>query len=156
MLWVDVEEGGQGSWAGGEKLEAIKDRSKRDRLATEVTRCVTAFVAQVKHRYPGMRVGIYGRGLFRDLGMLGREACRFGADAACNPAYTRTMPPMDAYGWPLEDVIEWQLCGDGEVVVPGYPSVIPGWGKTDYSAPINGSRRVGLADVRRRCLAKPH
>lgn len=152
MLWVDVEEGGQGTWAGGERLEAIKDRSKRDRLATEVTRCVTAFVTQIKRRHPGMRVGIYGRGLFRDLGMT---RCRFGADAACNPAYTRTMPPMDGYGWPLEDVVEWQLCGDGTVAAVGYPSELPGWGRTDYSAMIFGSHRMGLSDVRRRCLARP-
>lgn len=151
MLWVDVEEGGQGTWAGGEQLEAIGDPSKRRRLAMEVTRCVTDFITRVKQRQPGMQVGLYGRGLFRDLGMT---QCRFGADAVCNPAYTKSMPPMDGYGWPLEDVVEWQLCGDGQVFVPGYPSEIPGWGKTDYSTPINGSRRVGLADVRRRCLAR--
>lgn len=152
MLWVDVEEGGQGSWAGGEKLELIKDTAKRARLAAEVTRCTTAFIARVKQRYPGMHVGLYGRGVFRDLRM---GQCRFGADAVCNPAYTRTMPSMEIYGWPLEDVTEWQLCGDGVVFVPGYPSEIPGWGKTDYSAVIFGSRRVGLVDVRRRCLARP-
>jgi len=152
MLWVDVEEGGQGSWAGGEKLESITDGAKRRRLADEVTRCVTAFVSRVKERYPGMRVGLYGRGVFRDLAMT---RCRFGADAVCNPAYTRTMPPMDKYGWPLEDVAWWQLCGDGEVYATGYPSELPGWGKTDYSAVIFGSRRIGLADVRRRCLAYP-
>ncbi len=151
MLWCDVEEGGQGSWAGGEKLEAITDPAKRQRLAAEVTRCVTDFVARVKQRNPGMRVGIYGRGLFRDLRMT---RCRFGADGVCNPAYTERMPPMDAYGWPLEDVIEWQLCGDGVVFASGYPSEIPGWGKTDYCAPIYGARRVGLSDVRQRCLAR--
>lgn len=151
MLWVDVEEGGQGNWAGGEKLEAIKDVTKRARLAAEVTKCTSAFVARVKQRYPGMRVGIYGRGVFRDLGMT---KCRFGADGACNPAYTVTMPSMTQYGWPLEDVVEWQLCGDGEVYAKGFPSLLPGWGKTDYSVIINGSKRVGTADIRRRCLAR--
>lgn len=152
MLWVDVEEGGQGNWAGGEKLEKITDAVKRKRLADEVTKCTTDFISRVKERYPGMKVGLYGRGVFRDLRMTN---CRFGADGVCNPAYTTSMPPMDKYGWPLEDVIEWQLCGDGEVYVPGYPSELPGWGKTDYSAVIYGSSRVGLADVRRRCLAYP-
>lgn len=152
MLWVDIEEGGQGSWAGGERLESITNSAKRARLAAEVTRCASTFVARVKERHPGMRVGIYGRGLFRDLLMT---QCRFGADAVCNPAYTKTMPPMDRYGWPLEDVVEWQLCGDGEVYASSYPSVLPGWGKTDYSAVIFGSRRVGLVDVRKRCLAYP-
>lgn len=158
MPWVDVEEGGQGSWASDpktgvhRKLESIKDPGELARLATSVTKCTTDFVARVKQRFPGIHVGVYGRGVFRDLHMT---HARFGADAVCNPAYTRTMPPMDAYGWPLEDVVEWQLCGDGEVYASGYPSVIPGWGKTDYSTVINGSRRVGLADVRKRCLAYP-
>ncbi len=152
MLWVDVEEGGQGSWAGGERLEEITDSAKRKRLAAEVTKCTSDFIARVKQRYPGMKVGLYGRGVFRDLRMTN---ARFGADAVCNPAYTKTMPPMDKYGWPLEDIIEWQLCGDGYVVAKGYPSLLPGWGKTDYSAVIYGSHRVSLADVRRRCLAWP-
>lgn len=152
MPWVDVEEGGQGTWAGGERLEDIKDPAKRARLTGEVTACVTSFVSRVKQRYPGMRVGVYGRGLFRDLGMT---ACRFGADAACNPAYTVTMPSMAQYGWPLEDVVEWQLCGDGEVHAKGFPSLLPGWGRTDYSVVLNGSKRVSMGDVRRRCLAYP-
>lgn len=152
MLWVDVEEGGQGDWAGGEKLEAIRDQIKRKRLAAEVTKCTTDFITRIKQRNPGMRVGLYGRGVFRDLGMT---QCRFGADGAANPAYTERMPPMDRYGWPLEDVIEWQLCGDGFVVAKGFPSILPGWGKTDYSVVINGAHRVGLSDVRRRCLAYP-
>lgn len=152
MLWVDVEEGGQGNWAGGERLEAITDPAKRARLANEVTRCTTAFVTRVKARYPGMRVGIYGRGVFRDLQMV---SCRFSADGVANPAYTEHMPSMQAYGWPLEDVVEWQLCGDGVVYAKGFPSKIPGWGATDYSVVINGAQRVGMADVRRRCLARP-
>lgn len=152
MPWVDVEEGGQGSWAGGERLEAVSDPMKRARLAQEVTRCAEAFVARVKQRRPGIRIGVYGRGLFRDLRM---SSCRFGADAVTNPAYTEHMPPMDAYGWPLVDVVEWQLCGDGEVRARGFPSLLPGWGKTDYSVFVNGAQRCGTADIRRRSLAFP-
>lgn len=151
--WVDVEEGGQGSWAGGERLESIVDQPKRRRLVREVTACVTSFVARVKERVPGIRVGVYGRGLYRDLGMV---QCRFGADVACNPAYTEHMPPMDAYGWPLDDVVEWQLCGDGEVHARGFPSLLPGWGRTDYSVFVNGAQRCGTADIRRRALALPN
>lgn len=150
MLWVDIEEGGQGNWAGGERLEDIKDPKKRARLANEVASCASAFIRRVKERAPDMKVGLYGRGLFRDLKMTD---CRFGADAICNPAYTVTMPSMSQYGWPLEDIVEWQLCGDGEVYAKGFPSLLPGWGKTDYSVVINGSRRVSISDVRRRCLA---
>ena len=151
MPWVDVEEGGQGSWAGGEKLEVIKDQAKRRRLAMEVTNCTMAFISRVKERYPGIKVGVYGRGVFRDLQM---SNARFGADGACNPAYTQHMPPMDQYGWPLADIVEWQLCGDGEVYANGFPSLLPGWGKTDYSVVINGAQRTGLVDVRKRCLAR--
>lgn len=151
MPWVDVEEGGQGSWAGGQKLSDITDPVKRKRLADEVTKCVKDFVARVKQRVPGIRVGVYGRGLYRDLHMTD---CRFGADGWCNPAYTEHMPPMDQYGIHLDDIVEWQLCGDGEVHVPGYPSTIPNWGHTDYSAVIDGARQTDLPGVRRRALAK--
>ena len=152
MLWVDVEEGGQGTWAGGERLESITDASKRGRLANEVIVCTTSFVNRVKARHQNMRVGIYGRGVFRDLHMV---SCRFSADAVCNPAYTATMPSMTQYGWPLQDIVEWQLCGDGVVAAKGFPSALPGWGKTDYSVYINGSLRTSLADLRQRALAYP-
>ena len=156
--WVDVEEGGQGSWANDpktgahRKLEDIgnNNAAERARLAGEITKCVSAFVARVKQRYPGMRVGIYGRGVYRDLRM---SNARFGGDIACNPAYTAKIPPMDAYGWPLADVAEWQLNGDGTVYAAGYPSKLPGWGGTDYSVVLNGAQRVAMSDVRRRCLA---
>jgi GH25 family lysozyme M1 (1,4-beta-N-acetylmuramidase) len=150
--WVDIEEMGQGSWAGGKRLEDITDRSTRTRLANEVTRCAGDFVARVKQRHPGMRVGVYGRGLFRDLGM---SACRFGGDLAVNPAYIATMPPMDAYGWPTGDVGFWQLTGDGVVHAQGFPTDLPGWGATDYSVYVNGSLRTSLTDLRQRTLAFP-
>lgn len=150
--WVDIEEGGQGTWSGGERLERVVDQAKRRRLVREVTDCASAFVSRVRERRPGIKVGVYGRGLFRDLGMT---ACRFGADVVCNPAWTERMPPMDGYGWPLADIVEWQLCGDGAVAARGFPSELPGWGKTDYSAFINGAQRCGTADIRRRCLAHP-
>ncbi len=151
MLWCDVEEGGQGTWAGGESLESIKDGNKRRRLAAEITTCTSAFVARVKQRYPGMKVGIYGRGVFRDLQMT---SCRFGADAVCNPAYTKVMPSMVNYGWPLKDIVEWQLNGDSYVVATGFPSKLPGWGGTDYSVVLNGANPVKLSDVKKRCLAR--
>ncbi len=148
--WVDVEEGGQGKWAGGERLEDIRDPAKRRRLALEVRKCVTDFVSRFKQR-TGLRIMVYGRGIFRDLGM---SDCRFGADGICNPAYTATMPRMDAFGWPIEDIQFWQACGDGEVHVPGFPSSIPGWGRTDYSIYINGSAPTTLTDFRKRCLTR--
>lgn len=153
MPWVDVESGGQpSSWAGGVEDLSTLPLAQRGALANDVLRVTTAYVNRLKQRFPGIRVGVYGRGIFRDLGMT---SCRFSADAACNPAYTANMPSMAQYGWPLTDIVEWQLCGDGQVAAAGFPATIPGWGATDYSCYINGSLRTGLADFRQRCLAYP-
>jgi GH25 family lysozyme M1 (1,4-beta-N-acetylmuramidase) len=150
MPMVDAEEGGQGDWAGGEKLESIKDPAKRQRLANEVIACVSKFTDRVRER-TGMRILLYGRGIMRDLHINNRMHC----DAVCNPAYTSHMPPMDAYGWPLKDVPLWQLCGDGTVFCPGFSGTIPGWGKTDYSVYIDGANQTDLTTFRQRLLAKP-
>lgn len=150
MPIVDAEEGGQGDWAGGEKLEAIKDPAKRKRLANEVIECVSKFADRVKQK-TGLRVMLYGRGIMRDLGISDRMKC----DGVANPAYTKVMPDMSKYGWPLSDVLLWQLCGDGVVYSPGFPSEIPGWGKEDYSVYVDGANKTDLVSFRRRVLAKP-
>lgn len=150
MPWVDIEEAGQGSWAPGE-LEKITDNNVRRRLADEVTTCATAFIKRFKER-TGLRIAVYGRGVFRDLDMTN---CKFGSDSAVNPAYTATMPRMDKYGVPLDDISLWQLCGDGTVVLKGFPSELPGWGKEDYSVYIDGDRKTTLKSLRERCLALP-
>ena len=151
MPMVDAEEGGPGDWAGGEKLEDIKDPVKRKRLAGQVVECVSKFADRVRQR-AGVRVMLYGRGIMRDLGIDDRMHC----DAVCNPAYTRTMPPMDHYGWPIKDVPWWQLCGDGSVAAANFPREIPGWGAEDYSVYIDGANRTDLVSLRRRSLAKTH
>ena len=150
MPWVDIEEAGQGSWAPGE-LEKITDNAVRRRLADQVTTCATAFVKRFKER-TGLRIAVYGRGVFRDLDMTN---CKFGSDSAVNPAYTATMPRMERYGVPLDDISLWQLCGDGTVVLNGFPSELPGWGKEDYSVYIDGDRKTTLKSLRERCLALP-
>jgi GH25 family lysozyme M1 (1,4-beta-N-acetylmuramidase) len=149
MPMVDAEEGGQGTWAGGEKLEKIADPAKRRRLAQQVIDCVGAFAERVRSR-TGNRVMLYGRGIMRDLQINNRMKC----DAVANPAYTEHMPPMDKYGWPIKDVVLWQLCGDGDVHCPGFSSEIPGWGKEDYSVYIDGANKTDLASFRKRVLAK--
>jgi hypothetical protein len=151
MPMVDVEEGGQGAWAPG-PLEKITDATERAKLAAEVTKCTTDFITRFKAR-TGLRIAVYGRGVFRDLQMT---HCRFGADAVVDPAYTRTLVPMDQYGWPAADIRQWQACGDGTVVVPTYPAAIPAWGRTDYSIFLeNGKDQTSLAFIRKNCLAKP-
>lgn len=150
MPWVDVEEGGQGRWAPGRL--ANLDPTEKARLAEDVRKVTSDFIARVKQRWPGARVGLYGRSIFRDLGI--RDA-HLGQDAVCNPGYTPKIVPMDAFGIPLSEIVEWQLCGDGEVYVPGYPHELPGWGRTDYSVVIDGANPTTLSTVRRRCLARP-
>lgn len=145
---VDVEEGGQGGWAPG-KLEKL-DTATKARLARQVTACVTAFVQRFRER-TGLRIAVYGRGVFRDLGM---RQCMFTADAVVNPAYTAVMPKMDQYGVPLDRIAMWQCCGDGTVFLPGFPSKLPGWGATDYSVHINGSRPTTWRTFRAACLAR--
>jgi GH25 family lysozyme M1 (1,4-beta-N-acetylmuramidase) len=149
MPWVDIEEGGQVSFAS-QKLETIKDAALRKRLAGQVTTCATAFIERFKER-TGLRIAVYGRGVFRDLQMTDGK---FGADSVVNPAYTAQMPRMEKYGVPLDDISLWQLCGDGDVVLPGYPKELTGWGKTDYSVYIDGARKPTLKSLRQRCLAR--
>ena len=84
MPWMDVEEGGQGSWAP-QRLETITDSSLRNQLADNVTTCTRAFVDRFKQR-TGLRIAVYGRGIFRDLQMTD---CTFGGDGSVNPAIRR-------------------------------------------------------------------
>ena len=152
MPWVDIEEGGQGSWAP-QRLETISDPVVREQLSDQVTACATAFIQRFKERTGGLRIAVYGRGVFRDLQMTN---CKFGSDGAVNPAYTAKMPLMDDYGFSLDDIILWQLQGTGDdnkAVLSGYPSVLPEWGDEDYSVYIDGPRETTLKSLRDRCLA---
>ncbi len=131
---LDVEAGGQGTWVPTAELTRL---------------CVMGFIQRFRELQPGVRVCVYGRGIFRDLEM---KDCLFG-DTVCNPAYTATMPPMWMYGVPLEKISLWQCCGDGTVLLPGYPRSIPGWGATDYSVHVNGAQPTTLRTFLRDCTA---
>ncbi len=151
MPWVDAEEGGQGTWAGGERLSDITDPIKRARLTKEVRTCIEGFVRRFKER-TGLRIAVYGRGIFRDLRMTN---CNFGEDSWVNPGYTRIMPKMEKYGVPLSHISLWQLCGDGEAYADGFPAGdIKGWGTNDYSVFIDGPNATTLKRLREVCLAK--
>ena len=157
MPWLDIEGSGQGSqWAQG-NLETTTD-AVRKQLADELTQCAKAFIKRFKER-TGLRIAVYGRGLFRDLRMTD---CKFGSDASVNPSYTRTMLSMEKHGVPLDDIILWQLQGTQETgkpgsnraLVPGYPTELGKWGQMDYSVYIDGSRKTTLKSLRERCLAR--
>jgi hypothetical protein len=151
MPWMDIEEAGQGPQWAQHNLETTTN-TVRKQLSDQVTACATAFIKRFKER-TGLRIAVYGRGIFRDLHMTN---CKFGSDSAVNPAYTPApMPKMDSYGVPIDDISLWQLCGDGEVHLPGYPSKLPRWGATDYSVYIDGARKTTLKSLRDRCLARP-
>lgn len=150
MPWLDIEEGGQGNWTGGKKLETITDAATLKRLQDDVRRNATDFIRRFKER-TGKRIAVYGRGIFRDLRM---PNARFDEDAYVNPAYTVTMPTMEKHGVPLDHIKLWQLCGDGYVVAKGFVGHIPGWGDEDYSVYIDGANKTTLAGFRRDNLAK--
>lgn len=158
MPWVDIEEGGQGTWAP-QRLESITDASLRRRLSDDITECANAFIQRFKER-TGLRIAVYGRGVFRDLHMTN---CQFGQDSTVNPAYTATMPSMGAYGIPLDDISFWQVQGTPEknditanrVQLAGYPWSLGKWGQVDYSVYIDGPRKTNLKSLRERCLANP-
>jgi hypothetical protein len=149
MPWVDVEEGGQVHWAA-QKLETITDHSLRARLAQQVTDATSAFVQRFKQR-TGLRIAVYGRGVFRDLQM---NDCKFGSDSAVNPAYTPTIVRMENYGVPLDSISLWQLSGDKGPANPNFPNSLPGWGTHDYSVYIDGARKTTLKTLRERCWAR--
>jgi hypothetical protein len=157
MPWVDVEEGGQGNWAP-QRLSTITDPAVRKRLIDDVTTCTTAFVNRFKER-TGLRIAVYGRGLFRDLQMTD---CQFGADASVNPAYTPMIRDMDQFGVPIEHIIFWQIQGTEErgkpgsnrAQVAGFPWRIGDWGQVDYSVYIDGNNKGTLKSLRERCLAR--
>jgi hypothetical protein len=157
MPWVDIEEGGQGSWAP-QRPEKITDPALRKRLADEITTCATAFIKRFKER-TGLRIAVYGRGVFRDLQM---KDGKFGSDSVVNPAYTPQIPLMKDYGVPLDDISLWQVQGTPEkgkvgsnrAQVSGYPWELGKWGQVDYSVYIDGSRKTTLKSLRDRCLAR--
>ena len=154
MPWVDIEAGGQGAFWEGHNPNSLDKlpEAERAKFAKSISGCASAFVARFKER-TGLRIAVYGRGLFRDRGM---RSCLFGADAASNPAYTPQMPPEDQYGIPLGKITDWQVCGDGDVYDLGFPSMIPGWGRTDYSVYVDGhpGQPTSLSSLRQRTLAR--
>jgi hypothetical protein len=153
MPWMDAEEADQGPQWVQKNLENAT-ASVLEQLSDQLTACATAFIKRFKER-TGLRIAVYGRGIFRDLQMT---SCKFGSDSTVNPSYTATISPMDNYGVPLDDISLWQVQGTppgNKVLLPGYPAVLPGWGQQDYSVYIDGPRETTLKSLRDRCLARP-
>jgi len=134
-LWpmIDVEQAGNPEGPGPQKIiDAVQG-------------WVTKIAAET-----GKQPMLYGAGYLWENHVTSHMGC----GTLCFPRYTPTLPP-DTYqriGWQLTTARPtlwgWQLCGDGEVYVPGYPKLTP-MGKCDYTAVIvAGGGEAALAWTR--------
>jgi hypothetical protein len=158
---LDFEQGGQYNFfptdcpkdaEGRYRLDKLPDAKKREiaKRAMETTRTC----AEKIYELTSIRPMFYGRGLLRDLAMRTDrgytvEELRMGCVGAVNPAYTKEIPPMDQYGWPIETVGLWQYGGDGVAAHPKLPNAVPGFGAVDLNVHIDGSRRTSLESFRK-------
>lgn len=141
---IDVEAGGERS-------------ANRRASAQQVVDCVSKIAERVRVN-TGRRVMLYGRGLMRDLEIHDRMGC----DQVWNPSYTAKMVTNGLLTigsgrkgpWDLGDIPLWQYGGDGvgDSSVTGLPLGLSGWGKTDISVFIDGSREPTMERVRARLL----
>lgn len=121
----------------------------------QIVDCATAFAERVR-QLTGRRVMLYGRGLMRDRSITSRMGC----DCVCDPAYTThlvtnglvgKLPDGSTAPWSLDDIVEWQYCGDGvgENSAHELPLRIAGHG-IDLSVAIDGARRPTLTGTIKR------
>ena len=163
---LDLEQGGQVNFIptdcpkdakGRYQLHKLPDNVKRDlaKRAMDTTRDCAERIREIT----GARPMLYGRGLMRDLGMTTargytQSQLRMSCYPVWNPAYTKTIVPMDAYGWPIKDVPLWQYGGDGVSAHPSLPNSVPGFGAVDLNVHIDGSRRTSLDSFRKALVVK--
>jgi hypothetical protein len=131
----------------GSRLRAMMDvergqagSANYDDGGAKVTACAEAFTRRWYALTDARPVG-YGRGAWRDLHLRGLLGC----DGVVNPAYTRDMPPMEAYGVPRAEVIAQQYT-DGETNKTNLPTLPPGVHACDSSV-VLGPQRGQLADL---------
>jgi hypothetical protein len=164
--FLDFEQGGQNNFFpsdcpkdadGHRELHRLPESVKRDlvKRAMETTRTCAERIKELT----GFTPMLYGRGLQRDLGMTlprgyTQKQLRMGCVRVWNPAYTREIVPMDAYGWPIGDVPLWQYGGDGTAAHPKLPKGVPNFGLVDMNVHIDGPRRTSL-DSFRKALVLP-
>lgn len=163
---LDFEQGGQVGFFptdcpkdenGRYKLHLLPDVTKRDLVKRAVE--TTTSCAERIYSLTGFRPMLYGRGLQRDLGMTlargyDRNYLRMGCYPVWNPAYTSKIVPMDAYGWPIDDVGLWQYGGDGVAAHPKLPKGVPNFGLVDMNVHIDGPRRTSLESFRKALVCR--
>lgn len=101
---------------------------------------VSAFVERGK-AVLGRRFTLYGNIYLAEHGVTSHMGC----DTLCVARYSSTLPPTiyERIGWKLQtpaqfpSLLSWQLDGDGEEYVPGYPKNTP-MGPCDYAALVIG------------------
>jgi GH25 family lysozyme M1 (1,4-beta-N-acetylmuramidase) len=128
-----------GGWSSGD-LWPMVDVEGADNPdspgSAAIVSCVSAFTARVLAR-TGKHCTLYGNVYLAENGVADHMGC----ETLCIARDTETLPETiyQRIGWQLGDakptVLSWQLCGDGVVYDPGYPTVTP-MGKCDYSAII--------------------
>jgi len=117
--------------------------------AAAIVACVSKFAAYVKAQV-GTTPMLYGNVYLAENGVTDHMGC--GTLIVARYAATLPQEICERIGWQLTNtkptVFGWQLDGDGEEYVPGYPVLTP-MGKCDYSAIIvAGGGESALAWIR--------
>lgn len=132
-----VEEAG--GWGDGDlwpMIDVEQAENPQGPGAQKIVDSVQGWVMKVAAE-TGRQPMLYGAGYLWENSVTSHMGC----GTLCFPRYTPTLPP-DTYhriGWQLSSsrptLWAWQLAGDGECHVEGYPSTTP-MGRCDYSAVI--------------------
>lgn len=109
--------------------------------AAEIEDVGSAFTAKVKAE-TGRRIALYGNIYLWERGVTSHMGC----DLLVVARYAADLPPAtyQRIGWELKkpadfgSVLGWQLEGDGQEFVPGYPHQLPIGKHGDYTAAIIG------------------
>lgn len=142
-----------GGWESGDLVPIIDveqggaTNSNRTTSAQQVIDCTTACANRLREQ-TDRKVMLYGRGAMRDLGIHDRMGC----DMVWNPSWTETMVRNGLDVWPLEDIVLWQYCGDGDAAIKKLPHEVPGFGKVDISVYIQGAEKPTLTRLAQRLL----
>ena len=132
-----------GGWGVGDLWPMIDVESAENPAnasAAQIEDGVSTWTAKVKSEL-GRRVTGYWNIYPAQVGVTSRMGC----DLLILPRYTADLPPTiyQRIGWQLAtpaafpSLLAWQLDGDGQELVPGYPKNTP-MGPCDYSALVIG------------------
>lgn len=134
-----------GGWGAGDLFPMVDLESAENppsASAQQIVDGVGAFTTKVK-AVTGRRCTLYGNVYIATAGITAHMGC----DTLSIARYTADLPPTiyQRIGWQLANpatfpsVLDWQLMGDSQELVPGYPKSTPmGPNHGDYAALIIG------------------